>query len=138
MATHYGMYAAAPDGKARQVSTTSEDFMGFTAVPGNREILFASGHPALGGNLGFIASEDGGASWTQVSEGAGGPVDFHALTVSAADPQVLYGYFHGIQISTDGGKTWAKAGPAPEKLIDLAASATDANTLYAGTIPDYR
>jgi hypothetical protein len=45
--------------------------MGFTPHPTNPSILYASGHPAGGGNLGFIASEDGGRSWSQAKDGAG-------------------------------------------------------------------
>ena len=55
------------------------------------------------------------------------------MTVSKADPKVVYGLHGGIQISRDGGQTWAMAGPTPGQVIDLAASAKDARTLYAGT-----
>ncbi len=36
-------------------------------------------------------------------------------------------------MSRDAGRTWAVVGPTPERLIDLAASAKDAETLYAAT-----
>jgi photosystem II stability/assembly factor-like uncharacterized protein len=108
--------------------------MGFTPHPTDPSTLYASGHPSSGGNLGFIASEDGGGSWTQLAEGVGGPVDFHQMDVSPADPKTIYGAYAGqLQVSGDGGRSWEVVGPAPEGLIDLAASSKTANVLYAAT-----
>jgi hypothetical protein len=45
-----------------------QDFMGFTPHPSDPATLYSSGHPAGGGNLGFIVSEDGGGSWTQLAD----------------------------------------------------------------------
>ena len=133
LATHHGFYAVTSTGDVEQVSETGDDFMGFTAHPTDPSILYASGHPERGGNLGFIVSGDGGRSWSQVSEGAGGPVDFHSMDVSKSDPDVIYGSFRGLQVSRDGGRTWEIAGPGPARLIDLAASAMDPDTVYAAT-----
>jgi photosystem II stability/assembly factor-like uncharacterized protein len=36
-------------------------------------------------------------------------------------------------VSRDAGKTWSVVGPLPARLIDLAASAKNADTLYATT-----
>jgi photosystem II stability/assembly factor-like uncharacterized protein len=132
IATHHGLYRAGPDGNSVRVSEI-QDFMGFNAHPSNPDILFASGHPAAGGNLGLVASRDGGRTWSQISPGLDGPVDFHHLTVSPANPDVIYGAYGGLQVSEDGGKTWEKAGPLPAKIIDLAASAKNADILYAAT-----
>jgi photosystem II stability/assembly factor-like uncharacterized protein len=132
IATHHGLFRAGPDGAAVLVSEV-QDFMGFNPHPSQPDLLYASGHPAGGGNLGFVASRDGGKTWSQVSPGLGGPVDFHQLTVSPADPDRIYGSYGGLQVSDDGGKTWRKAGALPEKLIDMAASATNADILYAAT-----
>lgn len=132
IATHHGLFRAGPDGYAERVSAV-QDFMGFNPHPSDPGTLFASGHPPQGGNLGFIASEDGGRSWTRISPGVNGPVDFHQMTVSPADPQTVYGAYGRIQTSRDGGKTWEISGPAPARLIDLAASSKDTETLYAAT-----
>jgi photosystem II stability/assembly factor-like uncharacterized protein len=132
IATHHGLFRAGSDGTAELISPV-QDFMGFTPDPSNPRSLYASGHPAGGGNLGFIASADNGVTWNQVSPGADGPVDFHQMTVSSADPQVLYGAYGALQVSRDAGKTWSVVGLLPEKLIDLAASAKDADTIYAAT-----
>jgi photosystem II stability/assembly factor-like uncharacterized protein len=134
LATHHGVFRVGPDGMAVPVSAHRDDYMGFTPHPADPSVLYASGHPARGGNLGVIVSRDGGQSWRQLAQGAGGPVDFHQMDVSPADPTVIYGAYHGrLQVSRDGGATWQVVGPAPEGLIDLAASAKDANSLYAAT-----
>jgi photosystem II stability/assembly factor-like uncharacterized protein len=132
LATHHGFFLLTADGMATRVSPV-QDFMGFTPHPGDPKILYASGHPAGGGNLGFIVSTDGGATWTQLSPGANGPVDFHQMDVSPADPTVIYGAYGNIQVSRDGGRSWSETGPAPEGLIQLAASSASADRLYAAT-----
>jgi len=133
LATHHGFYVMSPDGMATRVSSNTDDFMGFTPHPSDPSTLYASGHPAGGGNLGVIMSSDGGRSWQQVAKGVNGPVDFHAMDVSKADPKTIYGVHDGLQVSRDGGRTWEPIAQSPEGLIDLAASAKDVNTLYAAT-----
>ena len=132
LATHHGLYLMGTDGKAQLISEV-RDYMGFTAHPTDAAVLFASGHPAGGGNLGFITSKDGGRTWTKLSNGIGGPVDFHQMDVSKADPNVIYGVYDTLQRSADGGKTWKSMGAPPAGIISLAASSVDANTLYAAT-----
>lgn len=133
LATHHGVYAVTPDGAARRISETTDDFMGFTRHPADPNLLYASGHPAGGGNLGFIVSGDGGKSWSKLADGVGGPVDFHQMDVSKADPDVIYGVFRDLQKSTDGGRSWSRVGPAPEGIIGLAASSKDVDRIYAAT-----
>ncbi len=134
LATHHGFFVASPeDGTATRVSADQNDYMGFTPHPTDPGLLYASGHPQGGGNLGVIVSEDGGRTWEQLAAGANGPVDFHAMDISPADPSVMYGLYGGIQVSRDAGKTWRVAGPPPAEVFDLAASATDPDTLYAAT-----
>lgn len=132
IATHHGLYAVDKDGTVTRVSPV-QDFMGFSPDPANELGYFASGHPATGGNSGFLRSVDGGANWAQLSPGVDGPVDFHQMDVSGADPKVVYGSFGQIQVSRDGGTTWEIAGDAPERLIALAASSLKAERLYAAT-----
>ena len=59
-------------------------------------------------NLNVIKSIDGGISWKEISKGVNGPVDFHAMGISTANPDILYGWFSGLQKSEDGGYTWKK------------------------------
>jgi photosystem II stability/assembly factor-like uncharacterized protein len=133
IATHHGLHALdLSTGGTVQVSDRRDDFMGFSPHP-DGGVLYASGHPAGGGNLGFIVSEDGGATWEMRSPGLHGPVDFHQMTVSPADPDVIYGAYRGLQLSRDGGASWEMVGPVPDGLIELAASSLDPDRLYAAT-----
>ncbi|GGA43444.1 F510_1955 family glycosylhydrolase [Pelagibacterium lentulum] len=136
LATHHGLWSLDLEtGLADFVGTSRDDFMGFSAHPQDHLQFWASGHPATGGNLGIIASQDGGRTWAKLSDGVYGPVDFHQMTVSPLDPDVLYGVHHGtsLQRSADGGVTWDEIGILANGLIDLAASAADPDTLYAAS-----
>lgn len=133
LATHHGLFRVDPDGRALRVSQRGDDFMGFTPHPRDPGILYASGHPAAGGNLGFMVSTDGGRSWTKLADGVGGPVDFHQIDVSKSDPKVIYGSYGDLQRSDDSGRTWRLVGKSPDGLIAIAASARSADTLYAAT-----
>ncbi|TYR37198.1 hypothetical protein FY036_00195, partial [Mesorhizobium microcysteis] len=95
IATHHGVFRANPEGQATRISAV-KDFMGFSAHPAEPRTYFGSGHPPEGGNLGFIVSTDGGATWTQRSPGANGPVDFHQLAVSPVDPEIIYGAYGAL------------------------------------------
>lgn len=132
LATHQGLFAADRAGSARMISEAPDDFMGFTAAVDGT--LYASGHPAKGGNIGVIGTQSADGPWSKLSDGAKGPVDFHSLSVSPADPLVLYGTYGGIQISRDGGRNWLMVGTGPEEVIDLAAAADDPGHLFAGTM----
>lgn len=136
VATHHGLFAVnLLSRRATDLAGGPTDFMGFSAVPGAPGTFLASGHPPEGGNLGVVRSADGGATWERLSPGADGPVDFHQMAISAADPSLAWGVHHGavLQRSRDGGATWEAVGPVPEGIIDLSASPADPMTLYAAT-----
>jgi photosystem II stability/assembly factor-like uncharacterized protein len=133
LASHHGVWLTNPDGTATRVSDNRHDYMGFTPNPTQPGAFDASGHPEKGGNLGVLVSTDGAKTWKQVSTGVSGPVDFHSMDASPADPNVLYGHYGSIQVSRDAGKTWEVTGRPPADTFDLAASAKDPNTVYAAT-----
>ena len=132
LATHHGMFAVDKTGEATQVSPV-QDFMGFSPGPADPLTYYASGHPAGGGNQGFLKSTDGGGTWTQISPGANGPIDFHQMDVSAADAKTVYGVYGQVQVSRDGGETWSVTGEPPASLIAIAASGSKAARIYAAT-----
>lgn len=136
LATHNGLFAVDPVTlNAARRGTSGDNFMGFRQVSGRPGTARASGHPAPGGNLGVIGTTDGGATWRPLSPGVSGPVDFHQMEVSRADPAVVWGIHHGalLQISRDGGKSWSATGRVPEGLIDIATSPADVARLFAAT-----
>jgi len=134
LATHKGFFSATMSGFAERASVFNADMMSFAVDARNPRRLYSSGHPEGGGNLGVMASRDGGSTWKHISDGADGPVDFHALTISPMNSKVLYGTQNGLQKSTDSGVNWRVIGKKPEKLFALAASATNKSMLYAATM----
>lgn len=134
IATHEGLFAADAGNTARRISDHDHDMMGFVADPADPKVMLASGHPAQGGNLGVLRSEDGGRSWKRIADGVKGPVDFHAMTVSPSDARRVYGLYGSIQMSTDGGRTWEIRGaPKDVRVHDIAASGRNPDHLYAAT-----
>lgn len=142
LATHYGLFVLAGDG-LYQLGPSREDFMGLSTHPREPRVIYTSGHPRMGGNLGVMRSNDGGRTWRQIFLGvAGETVDFHSMTISPADPGRLYGVFQGrFYVTTDGGTTWriAAARGLPAKdgpcwgVPCLAADSAEPETVYAGT-----
>ena len=133
IATHHGLFTLVNDKDLYQVGNNSNDYMGFSPDTKNSKVFFASGHPETGGNIGFQESDDGGFTWKVVSDGIGGPVDFHALSVSPVNPNLVYGWYQGqLQRSTDGGKNW-EAFKNGFVIVGLTADPNDENLVYAVT-----
>lgn len=133
IATHYGLLLLEHEKNLYQVGSKRDDYMGFSPHPTDSNIFFSSGHPASGGNIGFQKSEDGGFTWKKISNGLGGPVDFHAMTVSPVDANVAFGWYKGdLQKTTDGGKSWTK-NTTQFPVVHLAVDVRDVQTLYASS-----
>lgn len=133
IATHEGLFLLSADKKLYQIGKTRDDLMGFSPHPTEAKTFFSSGHPLRGGNIGFQKTTDGGATWTKVSDGLGGPADFHAMVVSQVNPDSVYGLFGGkIQKSTDGGLSW-KFAEGSVQAISLSSDPKNESVLYAST-----
>jgi BNR/Asp-box repeat len=141
VATHYGIFIW-KEGKLFQLGRSRDDFMGFSLHPSNPDVIYTSGHPKSGRNMGVMKSEDGGAIFEQIFRGLGGEsVDFHAMIISPANPHILYGWFQQKLYRTkDSGKSWqfASARGLPQEGFCwgapcLAADGQKEATLYAGT-----
>ncbi len=135
IATHNGLDILINDSSLYRVGKNSDDQMAFVAHPKNSNVLFVSGHPATGGNIGVQKSEDGGVTWKKLADGVNGPVDFHAMTISPVNPDLLYGWYGGtLQRSGDAGVTWKLAAAKNlSQVISLTADPQKADRLYAGT-----
>lgn len=127
IATHDGLILGNETGWWR-IGGSRDDLMGFTMHPRNADVFWASGHGRQG-NLGVRQSTDGGFTWTTLGlEGA----DVHALTVSSADPDVLWAVWQGeLHHSTDAGRTWDVVNASPPAISALAGHPTLAGRLYA-------
>ena len=135
IATHHGLYLLRNSSDLFRIGKAQDDYMGFSSHPTDPNIFYSSGHPSVGGNLGFQKSSDGGRTWQRVSNGAGGPVDFHAMAVSQADPNIIYGYYAGqLQRSGDEGKNWEIIGKEAGKVISLTTDPKEKNVVYASTL----
>lgn len=133
IATHQGLLVLEHDKDLYQVGDKEDDYMGFSSHPADPQTFFSSGHSSASGNMGFQKSDDAGLTWQKISNGLNGPVDFHAMTVSPANPDLVYGFYHGaVHRSTDGGKTWQQF-PVNFGILNFAANPSDENTVYAAS-----
>ncbi|HIH47219.1 TPA: hypothetical protein HA297_02885 [Candidatus Woesearchaeota archaeon] len=144
IATHDGLFLLANEQdqnkksqqKLYRIGDMEDDLMGFSAHPTQPRTFFASGHPAKGGNLGIVQSTDGGYTWKKIANGVNGPVDFHTMAISSANPSLLYGWYDGeLQKTLDGGLSWGVVETdVPTEIISLHPDPNDENTVYAVVI----
>ncbi|MEK7630654.1 MAG: F510_1955 family glycosylhydrolase [Patescibacteria group bacterium] len=133
IATHHGLLLLKDEKELYRVGSSKDDYMGFSVHPTESNIFLSSGHPVGGGNIGFQRSEDKGFTWKKISDGVNGPVDFHAMAVSPANPSIMYGWYQGtLQRSDDGGIAW-KIVNKDILAVQLAAHPKDENIIYAST-----
>lgn len=134
IATHYGLFVLVDDKDLYRVGEATDDYMGFVSCPTDADMFYSSGHSGFGGNIGVQKSEDGGVTWTKISDGVGGPVDFHTMAVSPVDTNLLYGWYGGnLQKSIDAGQGWEIVNTTITGIIGLKASSAEVSTLFAAT-----
>ncbi|MBM2851656.1 MAG: hypothetical protein HW420_203, partial [Candidatus Nitrosotenuis sp.] len=135
IATHGDFYQSVNGGPPVKVDEQRADYMAFNAPYAQGVPLYASGHPATGGNTGLIKSTDGGKTWQQVATVLDPPVDFHAMGVSKSDPNLIIGFDsagRGLFKTIDAGQNWQTL-QFPEYVSALAISPSDPNAVFAGT-----
>jgi photosystem II stability/assembly factor-like uncharacterized protein len=141
IATHYGLFMLKENKELYKVGSSTDDFMGFSLNQKQSNMIYSSGHSRTGGNLGVLRSDDGGLIWRKIfSNINSGNVDFHSMTISYADPQVLMGSFGGrIYVTEDRGNNWRLAVSSPPQGPCWGAPCLSADTqnrqrFYAGTL----
>lgn len=115
------------------------DMMGFNIHPKEPNVLITSGHPGPGDRrpnpLGVEISRDGGQTWQPLALVR--QADFHAMTISRADPNLLYGWNVsgrvGLHRSRDAGRNWEYVDPGLNGVYYLTAHPQKAATVLAGT-----
>lgn len=135
VATHHGLIRGVDDSNWALVGNYRADFMGFSMHPDGK-IFYTSGHKVPEApNIGVARSDDYGLTWKIIA--LRGRVDFHAMAISRANPQILYAWYYRdgrLYKSTDEGKSWQN--PKAEGLRNVIALATDPadeNTVWAAT-----
>ena len=138
LATHNGLFVLSNDTDFKRVGRSLDDFMGFSPHPTDSNVLFSSGHPKSGGNLGVLKSKDKGVTWEKVSNGnPSGPVDFHAMLVHPANPNHIYGWYKlRVHRSLDGGQTLEVLPKQPPEVLSFAGDPRNENIIYIATIGD--
>ena len=135
IATHGDFYQSSNGDLPGKVDKIRADYMAFNAPHEKGSPLYASGHPSTGGNTGLIKSNDGGITWESVSKVLEPPVDFHAMTLSKSNPDLILGFDsgnRGLFKTVDAGKTWEKL-ETPDYISALTISPTDSQMIFAGT-----
>ena len=136
LATHNGLYNKKQNSSWVKVGSDKSDLMGFVINPTKEGVMFSSGHPVNGGNLGFRMSTDSGKTWETISSVTDNPIDFHAMSISPVNNDILYGSPGGgyaLFITHDQGKTWSIITSIPSQIVSIAANPLDANGVYIGT-----
>ncbi|MGI9009985.1 MAG: WD40/YVTN/BNR-like repeat-containing protein [Nitrososphaeraceae archaeon] len=136
LATHKGLYNKNQNSSWVKIGSDSSDLMGFVINPQKEGVMYSSGHPINGGNLGFRMSADSGKTWQTISSVTDSPIDFHAMSISPVNNDILYGSPGGgyaLFITHDQGKTWSILTSIPSQIVSIAANPLDENGVYIGT-----
>lgn len=140
VATHAGLVKGTQDRDWQFVGEDRSDFMGFTVHPKVQGLLVASGHPAEASPSpnprGVIVSRDGGRTWRPLA--LEGTADFHALTLSRADGDTLYGWNVGrnpglYRVSLQSGFWRRVEVRGLGEVFSLDAHPVERETVVAGT-----
>src|SRR3989338_6276750 len=130
IATHHGLFVLIDDNQLYQIGAAEDDLMGFSLDPKYPNIVYSSGHPSTGGNLGFQKSDNKGITWKKIANGVNGPVDFHAMIVHAANQMNIFGWHDGmLQRSIDNGKTWNLVNAEIPSVLVLASDSINENKI---------
>ncbi|MBI5859937.1 MAG: hypothetical protein HZB73_04480 [Nitrosarchaeum sp.] len=135
IATHGDFYQSRDGAPPVKVDKIRADYMAFNAPNNKDSPLYASGHLSSGGNTGLIKSNDGGVTWQQVAKVLEPAVDFHAMTLSNSDPNLILGFDsggRGLFKTIDAGMTWENL-EYPEYISALTISPNDSQLIFAGT-----
>ena len=136
LATHNGLYNKKQNSSWVKVGNDKSDLMGFVIHPTKQGVMYSSGHPVTGGNLGFRMSIDSGKTWQTISKVTDNPIDFHAMSISSVNNNILYGSPGGgyaIFITLDESKTWSSKTSIPSQIVSIAADPLNSNGVYIGT-----
>ncbi len=121
--------------QARRPGRSPGVVMSLAPHPDLPGVRYAGGYKGKDKRLGFLLSEDGGATWRQRAKGGDQALAFHALAVAPSAPATIYGFAKeaGLRLSHDGGRSWQAGGKLPAEAFDLAVAPNDPKSVYAAT-----
>jgi hypothetical protein len=151
LATNNGLYSKHQNSTWVQVGNDKSDITGFVINPKKDGVMYSSGYPPTGGNLGFRMSTDSGNTWKAISSVTGktsvktvslltgiNPVAFTSIAISPVNTEILYGSSEEgaiLYMTNDEGKTWSAKTAIPSKIRikSIAAHPSDPNNVFIGT-----
>jgi hypothetical protein len=151
LATNNGLYSKHQNSTWVQVGNDKSDITGFVINPKKDGVMYSSGYPPTGGNLGFRMSTDSGNTWKAISSVTGkssvktvslltgiNPIAFNSIAISPVNTEILYGSSEDgdiLYMTNDEGKTWSAktAIPSKIKIKSIAAHPSDPNNVFIGT-----
>jgi hypothetical protein len=151
LATNNGLYSKHQNSTWVPVGNDKSDITGFALNPKKDGVMYSSGYPPTGGNLGFRMSTDSGNTWKAISSVTGkssvktvslltgiNPVAFNSIAISPVNTEILYGSSEDgdiLYMTNDEGKTWSAktAIPSKIKIKSIAAHPSDPNNVFIGT-----
>lgn len=134
MATEYGLLRATPGGTSQRVGSLDVALSTLAIQPGDPGRLFLSGFGADGNPVGLFTSADVGGEWTPALDNDQVRNALRSLAISPVNQSLMIALTDEIQISDDGGKTWAVAENTPDQTFSVAPSTIRAGTIYAATM----
>jgi len=150
IATNNGLYSKHQNSTWVQVGNDKSDITGFVINPKKNGVMYSSGYPSTGGNLGFRMSTDVGNTWMAISPVTGkisktvslltgiNPIAFNSIAISPVNTEILYGSSEAgdiLYMTNNEGKTWSAKTTIPPKvkIKSIAAHPSDPNNVFIGT-----
>jgi len=151
LATNNGLYSKHQNSTWVPVGNDKSDITGFVLNPKKDGVMYSSGYPPTGGNLGFRMSTDSGNTWKVISSVTGkssvktvslltgiNPIAFNSIAISPVNVEILYGSSEDgdiLYMTNDEGKTWSAKTSIPSKIKikSIAAHPSDPNNVFIGT-----
>ncbi len=126
LATREGLYRARDDGTAERISRKQNPFWNITIEPKGMNRLYARGLADDGRATGIVISNDRGRTWQGFIPSGEKIAYLRLIEASKTTSGSIYGAGHEFWGSSDGGLSWESMGVPPSRIMDLAASASDA------------
>jgi len=134
LATREGLYRARDDGTAERISRKQNAFWNIAIARKGMNRLYAQGLADDGGATGIVVSNDRGRTWQRFSPSGEKIAYLRLIEASTTSSGILYGAGYELWKISDGGLSWESMGVPPSRILDLAASASGVQRMFAATM----